>query len=127
MDLGRWIPHYLPHWSTRERSAARYAIADGRLSLLITANQQPWCPDLDGEVRVSSLQTGVFAGPVGSTVGQHRFKTVRQSPGYPMQLMLGIYEFPEDDDAGRASERDYPKSFVVDYVRGYRLADGSNG
>ena len=21
LDLGRWIPHYLPHWSTRERSA----------------------------------------------------------------------------------------------------------
>src|SRR5213596_214225 len=73
LDLERWIPRYLPHWSTRQRSAARYEVADGRLRLLITADQQPWCPELDGDVRVSSLQTGVFAGPVGSPVGQHRF------------------------------------------------------
>jgi hypothetical protein len=36
-----------------------------------------------------------------------------------MQLMLGIYEFPatsEDEPSGS-----YPKEFVVDYVRGYRL------
>ena len=26
-----------------------------------------------GDVRVSSLQTGAFAGPVGSRIGQHRF------------------------------------------------------
>ena len=46
-------------------------------------------------------------------------KRVDQSPAYPMQLMLGIYEF-------RAGERDdaadvYPKEFVVDSVRSYRL------
>ena len=28
LDPGLWIPHYLPHWSTRERSAARYEIAE---------------------------------------------------------------------------------------------------
>jgi hypothetical protein len=32
--------------------------------------------------------------------------------------MLGIYEFP--DGSERRAE-DYPKEFVVDYVRGYRL------
>jgi hypothetical protein len=53
-------------------------------------------------------------------------KTVRQSPAYPMQLMLGIYEFPPHEDAP-APEEPYPKEFVVDNVRGYRLADGSNG
>jgi hypothetical protein len=53
-------------------------------------------------------------------------RTVGQSPAYPMQLMLGIYEFRPDDDATRPGQ-DYPKSFAVDYVRGYRLADGSNG
>jgi hypothetical protein len=241
LDLDRWIPHYLPQWSTRERAAARYEIADGRLRLLIEAEQEPWCPELDGEVRVSSLQTGMFAGPVGSPVGQHRFnpnalvreeqrnarlytphhgrielrakalddpqtmvalwmigyedepsrsgeicvceifgrdvradqasvgmgvhpfgdpllvddfsavpvrfdacdfhvyaaewtrdqvaffvdnelmKTVRQSPDYPMQLMLGIYEFPPEAPTERVPES-YPKAFVVDYVRGYRLA-----
>jgi hypothetical protein len=239
LDPGRWISHYLPQWSNRERSAARYALSDGCLRLLIEADQEPWCPEFDGETRVSSLQTGLFAGPVGSAVGQHRFnpaavvreaqrnarlytpqyafielrakaiadprnmvalwligyedrpersaelcvceifgrdvgpdrvavgmgvhpfgdpeirdefaeqtieidarefhiyaadwtpdhvaffvdgelvKTVGQSPGYPMQLMLNIYEFPADGETG-----DYPKEFVIDWVRGYRPSYG---
>jgi beta-glucanase (GH16 family) len=53
-------------------------------------------------------------------------RTVGQSPAYPLQLMLGIYEFP-GDGAGAPSPETYPKTFVVDYVRGYRIADGSNG
>jgi hypothetical protein len=240
LDGARWLPYYLPQWSTRERAAARYALADGCLRLLIEHDQPPWCPELDGEVRVSSLQTGVFAGPLGSAIGQHRFhpgavvreeqpnarlytprygtvevrarasadpacmvalwmigyedrpersaeicvceifgrdvepgaarvgvgvhpfgdpaieddfeqvpvaieatafhvyaaewtpervsfavdgrvvKVVEQSPAYPMQLMLGIYEFPDPTAQRRPPE--YPKAFVVDYVRAYRPA-----
>ena len=52
-------------------------------------------------------------------------KTVGQAPAYPMQLMLGIYDFPREDGAAPDPRR-YPTSLVVDYVRGYRLADGSN-
>lgn len=235
---GRWFPYYLPHWSTRERSAARYEVGGGVLRLLVEPDQEPWCPELDGEVRVSALQTGAFAGPVGSGVGQHRFhpdavvreaqedvrlytplfgrielrakatddpdamvalwligyedapersaeicvceifgrdvapdraavgvgvhpfgdpriaddfsrvtvaldarefhvytaewtpdgveflvdghgvKRVEQSPDYPMQLMLTLYEFPPRT-GGRSGP--YPKEFVVDWVRGYRL------
>lgn len=73
LDPARWVPHYLPQWSSRERSRARYDVGGGTLRLRIDADQEPWCPELDGEVRVSSLQTGVFAGPLGSEVGQHRF------------------------------------------------------
>ena len=240
LDERRWVPYYLPHWSSRARSAARYEVGGGLLHLLIEADQPPWYPEVDGELRVSSLQTGVFAGPVGSTIGQHRFdpravvreaqknvrlytprygfvemrasatddplsmaalwligyeddpersaeicvceifgrdvspervaigmglhpfgdpgivdefsrevvridardlhvyaadwtpervaffvdgehvKTVRQSPSYPMQLMLGIYEFGGEASAGERGE--YPKRFTVDYVRGYRRA-----
>jgi Glycosyl hydrolases family 16 len=47
-------------------------------------------------------------------------KTVRQSPDYPMQLMLSLYEFPVDGPDPR--DRGYPKAVVVDYVRGYRPA-----
>jgi Glycosyl hydrolases family 16 len=239
LDEARWLPHYLPQWSSREASAARYHLDDGVLRLVIEADQPPWCPEFDGQTRVSSLQTGVFAGPVGSTVGQSRFtpglvvrqaqgnarlytpqyglfelrakaiddprcmvalwmigyedqpersaeiciceifgrnvtpggagvgmglhpfrdprirdefsvenlpidarefhlyaaewtpeyvaffvdnrlvKLVEQSPGYPMQFMLGIYEFPDDEPAG-VPAHPYPKQFVVDYVRGYR-------
>jgi hypothetical protein len=242
LDPSRWLPHYLPHWSSRERSAAHHEVGGGCLRLRITADQEPWCPELDGGVRVSSLQTGVFAGPIGSATGQHRFhpdvvvteaqtnvrlytprygrielrakalddpssmvafwligyedepersaeicvceifgrdvgpshafvgtglhpfgdpriaddfsrvpvpidarefhvyaadwepervaffvdgelvKTARQAPDYPMQLMLGIYEFPE---GGERPATAYPKEFVVDYVRGYRLARAS--
>jgi hypothetical protein len=50
-----------------------------------------------------------------------RVKRVRQSPAYPVQLMLGIYEFPE---GAERAPGDYPKAFVVDAVRGYRLTDG---
>ncbi|MGN9836718.1 glycoside hydrolase family 16 protein [Nonomuraea sp. H19] len=49
-------------------------------------------------------------GQVSSVDGQH-VRTVNQAPAYPMQLMLGIYEF----QPGGA----YPKEFTVDYVRGY--------
>jgi Glycosyl hydrolases family 16 len=239
LDREKWIPYYLPHWSSRERSAARYELGGGTLRLQIQADQPPWCPELDGDIRVSSLQTAVFSGPVGSGVGQHRFnpaaivreeqpndqlylphygrielrakasddpramvalwmigygdepqrsaeicvceifgrevaddhvavgmgvhpfddpeivdefsqetvridardfhvyaaewtpdgvvffvggdqvKTVAQSPAYPMQLMLGIYEFPATKGGEPAAA--YPKEFLVDYVRGYRL------
>lgn len=241
LDQTRWVAHYLPQWTTRAASAARYRVGGGLLRLLIEENQPPWCPDLERGLRVSSLQTGVFAGPVGSSVGQHgrgsgavvreaqhnvrlytpqygliemraratddpramvalwmigyedepersaeiciceifgrdvrpdsarigmglhpfgdpaitddftvetlpidarefhvyaaewtpdrvtflidgrHIRTVHQSPRYPMQLMLNIYEFP---DAGErpAHERPYPKEFAVDYVRGYRPA-----
>jgi glycosyl hydrolase family 16 len=230
LDQTRWLPYYLPHWSSRERAAARYELGGGELRLLIEEDQAPWCPEFDGDVRVSSLQTGTLdgqhrfnaaavvreeqqparlytpqhgrieirctatddpdamvalwmfgydggehsaeicvcelfgreTGPGHLTVGVgvHPFddpnivddfskvrvdcdplaphtyaaewtttdvaffvdgeliKTVDQSPAYPMQLMLGIYEFREGEPRGP-----YPKTFVVDYVRGYRLVD----
>src|SRR6266508_2541641 len=63
LDQARWLPHYLPQWSSHEAAAARYKLGDGVLRLLIEADQQPWCREFDGQTRVSSLQTGVFAGP----------------------------------------------------------------
>jgi hypothetical protein len=45
-------------------------------------------------------------------------KRVEQSPDYPMQLMLGIYEFPAE--RSDASVEAYPKVFTVDYVRATR-------
>ena len=44
LDRSRWLPYYLPHWSSRERSAARYEVGGGILRLQITADQEPWCP-----------------------------------------------------------------------------------
>jgi len=41
LDETRWFPYYLPHWSSREASAARYKIAGGVLRLVIGAHS--WC------------------------------------------------------------------------------------
>jgi hypothetical protein len=82
LDLHKWLPYYLPHWSSRERSTPRYTFRDGTLVLQITSDQEPWCPEFDGTVKASCLQTGLFAGPVGSTRGQLRFNpalVVRQA------------------------------------------------
>ncbi|HKQ00784.1 MAG TPA: glycoside hydrolase family 16 protein [Actinomycetes bacterium] len=246
LDLSRWLPHYLPQWSSREAAAARYQLGNGVLRLHIEADQPPWCPEFDGQTRVSSLQTGVFAGPVGRRVGQSRFnpdlvvrqaqqaarlytpqyglfelrakaiddprcmvalwmigyedqpersaeiciceifgrdvtadharvgmglhpfedpvirdefaavelamdptefhvyaaewtpdhvaffvdnqlvKLVEQSPAYPMQFMLGIYEFPDDGQPSQPAHP-YPKQFTIDYLRGYRTTAAKTG
>jgi beta-glucanase (GH16 family) len=41
-------------------------------------------------------------------------KTVEQSPAYPMQLMLSLYDFPSAETGGRPSA--YPRELVVDSV-----------
>lgn len=244
LDERRWVPLYLPQWSSRERAAPRYQIRDGALVLQIAHDQAPWCPEFDGPNRCSSIQTGVYAGPLGSAVGQHRFnpacvvreeqqpartytpqygyfelraravahpsnlvalwmigyedapersaeiaimeikgwhvapqrlplgyglhpwgdasitdaffedelpldatqfhiyaaewrpthidfyidnqkiRTLRQSPQYPMQFMLGIYEIPSMSTSPATRAADYPKEFVIDYFRAYQPENG---
>jgi hypothetical protein len=84
---------------------------------VIESDQQPWCPEFDGETRVSSLQTGVFAGPVGSGVGQSRFNpglVVRQAQDsarlYTPQY--GLFEL-------RAKTIDDPRCMVALWMIGY--------
>ena len=117
LDTSHWLPYYLPHWSSRDRSAARYALADGVLRLAIEADQTPWCPELDGDVRVSSLQTGAFAGPVGSAVGQHRFKpaaVVREA-----QANVRLYTPRYGRIELRAKAVDDPRAMVALWMIGY--------
>jgi RimJ/RimL family protein N-acetyltransferase len=75
LDESRWWPFYTPHWSSRDAAAARWSIGPGGLELRIDEDTAPWAPGLDGDLRVSHLQTGQFSGPLGSGVGQHRFRT----------------------------------------------------
>jgi hypothetical protein len=117
LDRSRWYPHYLPQWSSREASAARYRVGGGTLRLLIEADQRPWCPEFDGETRVSSLQTGVFAGPVGSGVGQHRFTpglVVRQA-----QPDTRLYTPRYGRFEMRAKAIDDPRCMVTLWMIGY--------
>src|SRR5215813_11180842 len=75
LDLSVWIPHYLPQWSSRADSAARYRVTGSELRLSIPPEQGLWCPaEHDGPLRVSGIQSGVFSGEVGSTIGQQPFR-----------------------------------------------------
>ncbi len=73
LNTDYWFPFYLPQWSSRKKSMPSYKIKDSILTLYISNHQQPWCQEWNGDVRVSNLQTGVFSGPLGSKLGQHRF------------------------------------------------------
>ena len=69
-----WVAEYLPHWTTPERSRARYEMTGpSGIRLLIEENQLDWRAE-DAPLRVSNLQTGVFSGPVGSERGTHRHR-----------------------------------------------------
>jgi hypothetical protein len=75
LDTSVWVPHYLPHWSSRAESAATFTLGDSELSLTIPTEQGLWCAgDHEPPLRVSGIQSGVFAGAAGSTVGQLPFR-----------------------------------------------------
>lgn len=117
LDTSLWLPHHLPHWSSREDSAARYRLGEGALHLVIDANQGPWCREFDGATRVSSFQTGLFAGPVGGPVGQHRFNpaaTVREA-----QRNVRLYTPRFGAFAVRARALDDPACMVAFWMIGY--------
>ena len=52
-------------------------------------------------------------------------KGVGQSPAYPMQFMLDIYEFADGPKLPSATDH-YPKVFAVEWFRGYRRTSGSD-
>jgi glycosyl hydrolase family 16 len=75
LDPDVWFPYYLPHWSSRAGSAATHTVGRGELRLSIPPGQGLWCPDSHDEpLRVSCVQTGSFAGALGSPVGQQPFR-----------------------------------------------------
>lgn len=71
LDTTRWLPHYLPAWSSRAETAAVHEVASSLLTLRIPRQQGLWCPDEhDDPLRVSGIMSGHHSGPVGSTIGQ---------------------------------------------------------
>lgn len=117
LDATRWFPYYLPQWSSREATAARYQVSDGQLHLRIDPDQAPWSTEFDGATRVSSLQTGVFSGPLGSGRGQHQFRPgliVReeQSTARLYTPMFGVIEL-------RAAASDDPNVLVALWMIGF--------
>ena len=74
LDTEVWVPHYLPMWSSRAQSAATYATVGSELRLTIPPEQGLWCSADHDPLRVSGIQSGVFSGEVGTTVGQQPFR-----------------------------------------------------
>ena len=63
LDRAAWLPHYLPHWSSREASAATYAVEGSELRLTIPVRQGLWCEgDHEPPLRVSGVQSGSLSG-----------------------------------------------------------------
>ena len=64
LDRDAWLPHYLPHWSSRAGSAATYAVEHSELRLTIPPEQPLWCAEDhdDPPLRVSGVQSGERAG-----------------------------------------------------------------
>jgi Glycosyl hydrolases family 16 len=62
LDTDVWLPHYLPHWSSRAQSAATYTVTDSELRLTIPPEQGLWCPDDHAPIRVSGIQSGLISG-----------------------------------------------------------------
>ena len=75
--------------------------------------------DIDAGFDLGGSRVGEQAGGFGTEFGVWLIKRVEQSPDYPMQLMLGIYEFPAE--RSDRSVEPYPKVFTVDYVRASRV------
>lgn len=88
LDAAKWIDHYLPQWSTPHRSAGRYDLKDGFLQLRVDEDQPAWRQE-DGELRVSSIQTATFSGPVGSDRGTSRHRPdLRVRTAVPTRLLF---------------------------------------
>ena len=75
LDESKWGLFHLPQWSSQDQSRPKFFVKDSNLTLQIEENQKPWCPEFDGMVLCSSIQTGVFSGAVGTNEGQHRFSS----------------------------------------------------
>lgn len=74
LNQAYWHPFHLPHWSSQKQSAANYQLTPNGLKLFIAEGQQPWCPIVDGNTRVSNIQSAITAVELGSHSAQHRFK-----------------------------------------------------
>lgn len=74
LDPERWVPAYLPEWSSRGRARATWRTADSRLMLSIPPDHPIWCEEEHHPpIRVSAIQSGTWSGPVGSARGQQPF------------------------------------------------------
>lgn len=125
LDLGVWLPYYLPHWSSRAASAT-YTVRDGDLVLTIPPDQGLWCEDThDGPLRVSCLQTGIEDRPERSgEICVAEIFGAAVPPG-TSDVGMGLHRFRDPSlTEGFSAERlplDVAPELVVSRVRGHLL------
>ena len=91
--------------------------SDGCLRLLIEADQEPWCPELDGErPRLVAADRG-FAGPGAAADGQHRFNPAAVVREAQENVRLYTPERGRSRFARRAT--DDPDAMVALWMIGY--------
>ena len=109
-------------WSSRAESAATYAVAGSELRLTIPAQQGLWCPGEHDPLRVSGIQSGVFSGPVGSTIGQQPVRegaVVREFQptqwGWTPHWRSGRVDFLVDSEHVKTVHQapDYPMQMMI--------------
>ncbi len=119
-DSAVWVPHYLPHWSSRAESAATYAVADSELRLTIPVEQGLWCAgDHDPPLRVSGVQSGLLDGQSpfreGQVVREHQQThwgwtryhgriEVRARMELSPRSMASVWMIGLEDEPGRCGE-----------------------
>lgn len=58
LDETKWVDKYLSSWSNTSDYTKGKEFHDGIMSLKITEETQPWCPEFDGETVISGFTTG---------------------------------------------------------------------
>jgi hypothetical protein len=85
----------------------------GRLRLLIERDQEAWCPEFDGDVRVSAFQTGTLDG-------QHRFADGIEVRERQEPLALHLPQYARIEMRARASAD--PEAMCALWLIGYEDA-----
>ena len=121
-----WVPHYLPQWTTPQRSLARFDIVDSTLRLKIESDQLAWSPEFSDGFRVSNLQTGVRAAAEGDTHGQHRHQSgleVRTAGAESRRLLTPTYGLIE----ARVRANPDPRTMVALWLIGFEDSPEDSG
>ncbi|MDK3000125.1 family 16 glycosylhydrolase [Clostridium perfringens] len=63
LDESKWVNSYLTSWASNpEKAKPVYKMKDGKLSLILNEDTEPWCPEFDGDTRVTGFMTGDRSG-----------------------------------------------------------------
>ncbi|MBW0117061.1 hypothetical protein [Pseudonocardia abyssalis] len=104
LDRPVWTPAYPPAWSSR---AATHRVGDEGLRPAIPDDHPVWCADPALHEEFSADRRGIDVaelhryaidrrpGGVDLLVDDEVVRRSTRSPGYPMLLIIGLFDFPD--------------------------------